>query len=317
MIKYLIILVIMVIITLLYKGEYMSSHKQAIITHSKSQMLDLPLYQKRIKSKNNLTLSLDETAKLLSQLSEFELGKFLLQHQGLNGYWTSYIILHGAKQENLSELEAWILNSAPIVLATRERFYIFRQQLQNYLKNGVKLASVPCGLMDDLLGLDYSNFVDITLNGIDLDQKSLDLASDNALLYNNQNASFFKKDAWHLEIHGEYDIITSNGLNIYEPDDQKINALYIEFFNALKPGGVLITSFLTPPPTMSTASTWHNYNAGDLAKQKAIFSDIIETGWQTFRTEAQTLNQLEQAGFHIVEVIYDSQGMFPTIVARK
>jgi hypothetical protein len=275
MIKYILILAMIAIITLLYKGEYMSSHKPAIITHAKSEILDLPLYQERIKSKNNLTLSLDETEKLLAQLSEFELGKFLLQHQGLNGYWTSYIILHGQitepRQENLSELETWILESAPVVLATRERFYIFRKQLQHYLKNGAKLASVPCGSMDDLLGLDYSHFLDMKLVGIDLDQESLDLAAKNAVAHHNPQVSFLKKDAWHLAIYEEYDIITSNGLNIYEHDDQKVNALYQEFFNALKPGGVLITSFLTPPPAVSKASTWHNYNAGDFSKAKSYF----------------------------------------------
>ena len=45
--------------------------------------------------------------------------------------------------------------------------------------------------------------------------------------------------------------------------------------------------------------------------------DIIQAAWQAFRTEKQTRHQLETAGFSIVEVIYDSQGMFPTIVAKK
>ncbi|CEO17193.1 hypothetical protein RMONA_04035 [Rickettsia monacensis] len=37
----------------------------------------------------------------------------------------------------------------------------------------------------------------------------------------------------------------------------------------------------------------------------------------SFRTEAETRKQLEKAGFQILEIIYDSQGIFPTVVARK
>ena len=64
-------------------------------------------------------------------------------------------------------------------------------------------------------------------------------------------------------------------------------------------------------------STWRNFNPGDLKKQKAIFSDILQVQWQAFRTEAQTRAQLEEAGFKIREVIYDTQGMFPTVIAER
>lgn len=50
-----------------------------------------------------------------------------------------------------------------------------------------------------------------------------------------------KRETFHL--------IASNGLNIYEPEDDRVIQLYRGFHDALKPGGVLITSALTPPPT--------------------------------------------------------------------
>ncbi|MFI4919776.1 MAG: hypothetical protein ACHP65_09500, partial [Legionellales bacterium] len=31
---------------------------------------------------------------LLQNLSQFEFGRFLLQHQGVNGYWTHYMLTH-------------------------------------------------------------------------------------------------------------------------------------------------------------------------------------------------------------------------------
>lgn len=112
-------------------------------------------------------------------------------------------------------------------------------------------------------------------------------------------------------------MITSNGLNIYEPYIQRVIALYQEFFKALKPGGIFITNFLTPSPAVEGDSTWRNYNSQDLLKQAAIFKDILQVQWQATRTEKETRAQLTQAGFKVCEVIYDSQGMFPTVVAQK
>ncbi len=154
--------------------------------------------------------------------------------------------------------------------------------------------------------------------GIDLDPESLRLAKENAIQHKYNNVEFYKKNAWELGGEsGEYDLITSNGLNIYEPDDAKVVQLYRKFYKKLKVDGVLVTSFLTPPPVLSTESSWKKFNPADALKHKVIFSDIIGVSWQAFRTEAQTRAQLEAAGFSVVEVVYDTQGMFPTIVAKK
>jgi len=180
------------------------------------------------------------------------------------------------------------------------------------------LASLPCGLMDDLLGLNYKGLNGIQLVGIDLDERSLKLAEENAKnKTGNFTTSFFKRDAWHLNATEECDILTSNGLNIYEKNDQKVVELYDQYYKALKPGGLLITSFLTPPPTLSKDSPWRDYCLEDVFKQKALFGDIIEVSWQSFRTEAQTRQQLEEVGFKVTEIIYDTQHMFPTVVAKK
>ena len=288
-----------------------------LISHGVHEPFDLSLYQNRLKFKDKLVFSLEEENELLLELCSFDWGKFLLLNKGLNGYWTAYAILNGLKKQGLSRLERWMLNRAPVIKATQERYHIFKHLLQSYLKNDIKCLSVPCGLMDDLLSLDYTGIDEYTLVGIDLDQNSLDLALENAVQHELNHVSFIRKNAWCLECYNEYDVLTSNGLNIYEPDDKRVIALYQQFYNALKPGGVLITSFLTPPPQLSSESSWLNYNAKDLLKQKAIFSDIIEANWQVYRTEQQTHQQLEAAGFCVYDIIYDTQGMFPTVVAKK
>ncbi|MDF3034650.1 MAG: hypothetical protein K0R76_1604 [Alphaproteobacteria bacterium] len=289
-----------------------------LITHKQTASISISSYESRLKSAQNLTLPLEEELSLLRQLNEFELGRSLLTNQGLNGEWTAYVIIHGPKKQLTHPLENWLIHKAPLAKATQERFQIFRQQLQASLQNGMTVASVPCGLMDDLLVLDYSSLEQVNLIGIDLDERSLSLARDNATVYEKASlCSFIKKDAWDLGIHAAYDILTSNGLNIYETDSQKVTALYKEFALALKPAGILITSFLTPPPTLSPESSWKNYALEDVIRQKAIFADILQAKWQAFRTEEETRQQLETAGLKILEVIYDSQAMFPTVIAQK
>ena len=289
-----------------------------VLSHDSSHTQQLANTENRLSQQKSLSLPLAEELTLYKQLQEFELGRFLIRNGGLNGKWTSYIIKTGLQQTNLHPLERFLLTQSPAILATRERFSIFKKETQKRLKPGMKLASIPCGLMDDLLDLDYTHVQDVSLTGIDLDPESLILAQQNATLSAFKGpVQFSQKDAWSLSENAAYDLITSNGLNIYEPDNQKVINLYKNFYNALKSGGILITSFLTPPPLMDPTSSWKNFDIAALTKQKAIFSDILQVKWQSFRTEAQTRMQLEQAGFQVLEVIYDAQGMFPTVIAKK
>ncbi|MDF1684844.1 MAG: methyltransferase domain-containing protein [Legionellaceae bacterium] len=260
---------------------------------------------------------LSEKIKLLAELSEFELGRFLLTQRGLNGYWTAYVILHGPHLIGLSSLESWILHRAPGIKGTHERFFIFQQQVMKRLSNNMELASIPCGLMDDLLTLDYSELNNITLTGIDLDPSSLELARKNAETKSIDFARFTQKDAWKLKLKDSFDLIVSNGLNIYEPDPQRLLELYTQFYSALKDEGILITSFVTPPPAMSSRSPWKRVNEEDALTQRLIFGELIKVNWQSYQLEEDVVHQLEQIGFSVQEVLYDSQGVFPTIVAKK
>ena len=80
-----------------------------------------------------------------------------------------------------------------------------------------------------------------------------------------------------------------------------------------------MTSFLTPPPTLSAESPWKmaQLDPAALALQFLLFVRIIEVKWGAFRTHAQTRAQLERAGFVDIRFIDDRASMFPTVVARK
>lgn len=273
--------------------------------------------------------SVAQQLDLLNQLCQFDFGCYLLQNQGINGYWTHYMLTHpwfgrktgkNNRNEAFTSLESFLLNRSPTLLATQQRFEIFLQENQKQIKNDSHLACIPCGMMGELLYLNYEGIKNIHLIGIDYDANTL---KDAELLAKKQNLLPFvmlvQQDAWHLTFKDEFDLVSSNGLNIYESDDNKVTELYRQFYEALKPNGKLVTSFLTPPPTLSENSEWDmtKINQQDLLLQKTLFVDILGAKWQCYRTSEQTKIQLESVGFNDIQFIYDEAKIFPTVVAYK
>ncbi len=298
-----------------------------IISHeTKTPLLqsEIEVIQERIHQTGEFDgYTIEQQLKILNELAMSEFGKFLLLNKGLNGYWTHYALTYPFKKPNIhltSEIDKFLLEAAPTVLATQERFRIFLRENQEAVKNEAILASIPCGLMGELLLLNYSGITDIQLIGIDFDTGSLRQAK--LLSQENQLQDYVtleQKDAWELNHFNQFDLISSNGLNIYEPDDNRVTELYRQFYLALKPNARLVTSFLTPPPMLSTDSPW-NMKAIDMSAlklQKLIFSHILNVKWQCYRTEALTRAQLETAGFQDIQFIYDKARMFPTVTAIK
>lgn len=264
--------------------------------------------------------SVDRQLELLDEMARFDLGRFLLVNRGLNAEWTHRVVTYVPGTIAAGSLEHDVFEKLPATLATRERFGVFRNELQVLLRPGCVMASVPCGVMGELLLLDYTQHPDVKLTGIDLDEEALAgataLASQRGL---SERVSFHCEDAWRSAGSGEFDVVTSNGLNIYEPDDARVTALYRVLFDMLKPGGALVSSFLTPPPALSPQSPWNpeaiDQNA--LALQHLLLVRIVEAKWNAFRTHAETARQLEEAGFEDIRFVDDRAGMFPTVVARK
>jgi cyclopropane fatty-acyl-phospholipid synthase-like methyltransferase len=176
----------------------------------------------------------------------------------------------------------------------------------------MKLASLPAGLMDDLLSLDYANAPGVVLTAVDLDEETLREAKQNyQRLTPPVQAEFERQDAWQLASTERWDLLTSNGLNIYVEDDERCTDLYRSVARALKPGGIYIVSFITPP------GEWRPKDPKDLEYQRFLFSEVVPVKWSCVRDEAKTREQLGSAGFEVVSITYDAQRMFPAVVARK
>ncbi len=305
-----------------------AAHRERLISHGGDAEGELAPLLESIKARLRLAgdlpgATVEQQIGMLEALSGLDMGRFLLRNRGLNAYWTHRAVTHlpgDAEAKGMSAFEQRFYETLPAVLATRERFGIFRAQLQALLKPELTLASVPSGWMGELLLLDHGPHPDVRLIGIDLDQQALDgaavLAEERGL---TARVSLRREDAWNMSLKGEVDVLASNGLNIYEPDEARVTALYASFFDALKPGGTLVTSFLTPPPTLSPDSPWDmaQIDQQALGFQFLMFVRIIDVKWSAFRTHAETRAQLEAAGFGEIRFIDDRARMFPTVVARK
>ncbi len=303
-----------------------------IISHADSSTIyetQLAEIKHRISQVDN-SEKRDQLTTTLMKLEESYLGRFLISNKGLDGQITQYVVLYpqykdkhpgyfpdGSRMETFDE---YFLNCFPIIQATQQRFNIFQEQLTQHIKSESVVASLPCGLMDDLLTLDLPDDFSGKLVGIDADPLSIQKASQNALeKHRNYICDFYVKDAWNLGQSSAYDIITSNGLNIYVDTDLKVISLYKSFFDALKPEGILITSFVTPPPTISEASEWDmsQIDMSAIVSQKEALTELIGVNWTHFYTSTQTHSHLEQAGFKNIEFHWDQQKMFPTVTAVK
>lgn len=268
--------------------------------------------ENRLRSAERLILPLEEELEILAVLQEFPLGRFLLRNQGLNGYWTAYIFRHVPGTPVDQPMERWLLERS-LLAGARERFHRFARLIDEMIVDDAVLASVPCGLMDDLLQRDYDGRSGVRLVGIDIDEESL-----------GECSKFVLADAWKLRIQDEFDLIVSNGLNMYEPDGARLVELYRAFGRALRPGGRLLISFLTPPPPppwedRSRADEWDKYGIAeeDLRRELALFGDIIQARYLNFSSEAEIRAQLEQAGLVVDAVHYSDGGVLPIASAIK
>lgn len=264
-------------------------------------------------------ISVRNLLSYVEALDEFPLGQLLVEKRSIDAFWTDFVMT-SIVQKDCSDLEDFILNRSPFTIAWRELLQNFQKITQENLENGMTLASIPCGAMRELLQLDYSLISDFKLVGIDIDLNSLllaeQLAAERGL---SQNLSLRQQDAWQLPYDSEIDIITSCGLNIYTPDQQKVLDLYRQFFRALKPGGQLILGFLTYPPGENMLSEWQvdKLSSKNLFLEKVLYKDILDPQWRNFRTSDEIEQELKKAGFWEVIFHYDFLHVFPTVVARK
>ena len=109
------------------------------------------------------------------------------------------MIFYDELNVQLHPLESIMIEKSPGVVASKERSIKDQKLIQSLVKNDMTLGSVPCGYMNDLLRLNLNSINGVKLVGVDLDQKAIDYAKENARKFNKEAfSSFYVRDAWSL-----------------------------------------------------------------------------------------------------------------------
>lgn len=237
----------------------MLSHKSTEVSEEEVQASLLEL-RARVESSANLS-SADQNTRfaLLQQLSEFDLGRFLLVNRGLNGYWTDVIVNRPAdanantKLQYANSLEEYFFESSPVFAARREAQQLIHQEVREVLRPGSCVASVPSGLMSEVLLATQAPFSGVDLFAIDYDAENFDWINkrySDRLVGNTLHT--LQMNATQLDFVESFDVICSIGLTIYMPNDEEVQELINRLYTALKPnGGKLITTFAATPEEYS------------------------------------------------------------------
>lgn len=252
--------------------------------------------------------------ELIGELEKFPLGRCLLLHGGIDAKQTDYLIKHDKGQLAEGSLERQIFDM-PIVGAMRERAAHFTEIIQReMMENGVQqLASLPCGYMSDLLDLDFSGLAYFELTGIDISREAIEVAQRRAEAKGLElRTELLLRDAWYVDIKEQFGLLASNGFALYIKERGRVEDFYRICYRALKPGGLLVTSFLTPP------SEWdHSAIDGEkMAFQKLLVVDIAQCGLFPW-PEREFREMLQRVGFEDIHVHYDTAHLFPTVTAKR
>jgi SAM-dependent methyltransferase len=284
-------------------------------------------HKQKIRKNGDLPyITAEKLEDLVDEFVKFPVGQHILLTGGASGAWTDYMICYPWAQKDvaskmlaLSRMEYFLIFESLSVVAQRELFLRSQKEAQKHVKEGCTLLSLPCGVMRDLLTLDFSGAKDYTLIGVDLDPESLNAAQALANELNISNTQLIQDNAWEFILDTPVDFINSIGLNVYVSDRKRVTALYRQFYQALKPGGVLFTGVLTYPPEREKESDWkmslippHHYEM-----EKILVDDILELHFENYRTMDEIREDFIEAGFSKVEIIPDQRCIFPAVIATK
>jgi hypothetical protein len=85
-------------------------------------------------------------------------------------------------------------------------------------------------------------------------------------------------------------------------------------YGALKPGGIFVTGHVVP----HAEYVWKRINLTHWQLQAVVLTVLVGALWESLVKPGEVVKgQLEAAGFRDVQIVPDTQGIFPTFISRK
>ena len=286
-----------------------------LLSHSSAQEMPnleatVSKIEKRLVAEGDTKLaSVSEKLNILGELKKFSLGQFLIMNQGMDGVWNHYIAYEyprlNKNQKPQNPMEKMLIE----IIATdlQVRLELVKKIMQGELREGISLLSIPCGIMAELSTLDFSGISNFNLFGVDLDSEVLVKAGEfSQKMGLKAHTQFACKDAWHLDLDNQFDILVSLGLNIFVKEKERLLDLYRSFHKALKPGGKLLASFPTPDSFYQPDSErrYESLDPNAVRLRRIVFNEIVKIGFGKAYSSLETIEQFKTAGFAKVEIEY-------------
>ena len=267
-------------------------------------------------------LDADTCARLESRLNELAatpIGRFILVNGGWNGYWTNYLaeigcdlIQNKAKPlQFTNETEEYILSEYAEVRGEHE--LMLRKIIGPIMKPGAVVASVPCGLMSEVL-MATDHFEGIQLYAIDIDKENFDLIREK---YGDRLAGNefhpLEMDALTLDFDCKFDLITCVGFVVYIKQENFPDFLS-RIHRAIKPGGRLLLSFRPDDSERSKLFPFHTTRMEAIDRE---FLMCVEKRNTILSATSNMLRHFSHAGFVHIRIHGGSYYQLPFIEAYK
>ncbi len=265
----------------------------------------------------------EEQLNCLLQLIEFPMGRDFLISGGMSSYWIDYLV-NKKKEPSLprsrNPLQELIEQKSYLISSWREVYQIFIKLEQQQVRDGCVFASIPCGYMRDFFQVDFSKISEFKLIGIDLDRTVLKRVRKLSKDYGfHDRTATYCCDALDLPFEGQFDLVSSCGLNIYLTGFNQVDMMYKIFFKSLKEQGILLIHFLTVPPFLGSMSEWKTDKMDREVEAFDLFllQKVIEFTDHSYIATNAIIQRLERIGFKEVKVERDSYGIGAVAIAKK
>lgn len=215
----------------------------------------------------------------------------------------------------LTEAEKVIYHSFPASKAVRERFSLTEALLKEYTQEGASIGISLCAY-EAGLGKKFLKTQDQVVVW-PVSHCSLCEALQNLPSQRRLRAPYWMS-ADLIPPH-TLDLFLYGGVGFFHPTREREQDLYQKIAQFLKPGGIFVTGFIVPPPSVNDQSEW-NLEQIDLmgAKlQRFLFEVLYQYRPSHYRNSWDVKEDLLKMGFSSVDFYFDGGCVYPTVVARK